>query len=400
MVAPSVVDRLPIILLHGYSASQGSFRRWRDVLVERGYEATAIHLGDYVSLSNEITIKDIAEGLDRALREEVGLSADEPFDAIVHSTGGLVIREWLATYGVRRRRLKRLVALAPAMFGSPLAHKGQSWLAAVFKGERQLGPDFMETGHLVLLGLELASRYTWDLAHRDLLRDEPIYDESPDSPYPFVFIGLSDYGPLKRLLVGDPGSDGTVRWAGAGLNTREIVVDLTREPGAKERGRFDVRDWHNIDAPLVLIPGLNHGTIVSEPPEELVDMVVDALGVEDMAGYRAWGEKHSTMAAGRLDGVRADRWQQFLVRVVDERGDPVPDYYVELVEDDEILEDFSKDVHPFTLDESLRCFHVNLSKLKPETRKSPITERARRPSRARAFPSRNPATRRGTRAST
>ena len=364
-----MTERLPVVLLHGYSNRQQSFRPWREALIANGYDPTTIRLGDYVSLSNEITIKDIAEGLDRALREEAGLSTDEPFDAIVHSTGGLVIREWLATYQ-RRRRLKRLIALAPASFGSPLAHRGQSWLAAAFRGERQLGPDFLETGHQVLLGLELASRYTWELAHRDLLRDVAIYDSSPDSPFPFVFIGLSDYGRLKRLLIGDPGSDGTVRWAGAAMNTRKISVDLTREPGAKEGGRFEICDWHNIDAPLVLLPELNHGTIVSEPSDELVAMVLEALAVTDMPGYEAWGERHSSLTRDGLARVEQDRWQQFVVRVIDERGDPVPDYYVELADEDAILEDFASDVHAFTADPSLRSFHVNLSKLAPERRAS------------------------------
>ena len=113
-----MTERLPVVLLHGYSVRQQSFRPWREALIANGYDPTTIRLGDYVSLSNEITIKDIAEGLDRALREEAGLNADEPFDAIVHSTGGLVIREWLATYQ-RRRRLKRLIALAPEHGGEP-----------------------------------------------------------------------------------------------------------------------------------------------------------------------------------------------------------------------------------------------------------------------------------------
>lgn len=364
------MSRLPIVLLHGYSADQASFRPWREILAGAGYDPTTIHLGDYVSLSNEITIKDIAEGFDRALREEAGLKDGEPFDAIVHSTGGLVIREWLATYGSRQRRLKRLVALAPANFGSPLAHRGQSWLSAVFKGERELGPDFMETGHRVLSGLELGSRYTWELAHRDLLGGEPVFDWSADSPYPFVLIGQEDYGTLKRLFVGDPGSDGTVRWAGAAMNTRKIEIDLTREPGQAEGGWFKPLEWRCVDVPFVLVPDLNHGTIVSRPSEQLVEMVLKALGVEDADGYRGWAEAYSTLADGRLEEVDKERWQQFVVRVVDERGDPVPDYYIEFAEDGNILEDFSMDVHPFLEDESFRCFHVNLSKLKPEERTS------------------------------
>jgi pimeloyl-ACP methyl ester carboxylesterase len=364
------MGRLPIVLLHGYSANERDVRPWREVLEGAGYDPRTIHLGDYVSLSNEITIKDIAEGFDRALREEVGLANDEPFDALVHSTGGLVIREWLATYGSRQRRLKRLIGLAPANFGSPLAHRGQSWLSAVFKGERELGPDFMETGHQVLDGLELGSRYTWDLAERDLLGEEAVFDESPDSPFPFVLIGAEDYGAFKRLFIGDPGSDGTVRWAGASLNSRKIELDLTREPGESEGGRYEIKDWRNVKVPFTLVPGLNHGSIVSDPGEQLVEMVLKALAVEDMDGYRAWAEAYSTMAGGRLEQVEKDRWQQFVVRVVDERGDPVPDYYVEFAADGEILADFSMDVHPYVKDESFRCFHVNLSKLNPGERTS------------------------------
>lgn len=363
------MSRLPIVVLHGYSDHARSFRRWREVLVGMGYDARSIHLGDYVSQSNEITIKDIAEGFDRALREEAGLSADEPFDALVHSTGGLVIREWLATYGSRRRRLKRLVALAPANFGSPLAHRGQSWLSSIFKGNREvLGPDFMETGHRVLSGLELGSSYTWDLAHRDLLGEKPVFDETDNSPFPFVLIGLKDYGRIKRLFIGDPGSDGTVRWAGAAMNSRKIEVDLTREPGEDADGWFKPAPWRNIDIPFTLVPELNHGTILRDPSGELVEMVLKALEVGDMDQYRAWAESYSTLREDRLEEAKEHHWQQFVIRVVDERGDPVPDYYLELAANDEILEDFSLDVHPFMKDESFRCFHVNLAKLKLEER--------------------------------
>ena len=61
--------------------------------ISSGYLSTEIHLGNYISLSNDISIKDIAEGFDRALRDSP-MSEGEPFDAIVHSTSMLVIREW------------------------------------------------------------------------------------------------------------------------------------------------------------------------------------------------------------------------------------------------------------------------------------------------------------------
>jgi hypothetical protein len=99
----------------------------------------------------------------------------------------LVIRQWLSTYPVRRGRLKRLIALAPATFGSPLAHQGRGVLGALFKGDKQVGPDFLEVGDLVLDGLELGSRFTWHLTHQDLLCEEPQYGMHETSPYVFIF---------------------------------------------------------------------------------------------------------------------------------------------------------------------------------------------------------------------
>ncbi|MFC7538760.1 esterase/lipase family protein [Siccirubricoccus deserti] len=124
----------PVVLIHGYSDKGVSFLPWRNVLLQNGYADKDIHICSYRSLTNEVTIKDIAEGFDRALRKRPGLEdVHQPFDAIVHSTGMLVIRSWLSTYQERRGRLKRIVALAPATHGSPLAHKGRGFLGAVFK---------------------------------------------------------------------------------------------------------------------------------------------------------------------------------------------------------------------------------------------------------------------------
>jgi len=36
-------------------------------------------------------------------------------------------------------RLKHLIGLAPATFGSPLAHKGPSWLGALFQEDQLVG---------------------------------------------------------------------------------------------------------------------------------------------------------------------------------------------------------------------------------------------------------------------
>jgi hypothetical protein len=217
----------PIVLIHGYSDKGESFRTWVNKLTERGYDRQNIHVCSYETLTNEVTISDIAEGLDRALRERIGLNDDEQFDAIVHSTGMLVIRSWLTVYAKRRDRLKHLIGLAPATFGSPLAHKGRSWLGGIFKGRKEIGPDFLEAGDRVLDGLELGSRFTWDLAEKDLFGKMPFYGPHDDTPYVFIFCGTEGYGGIRKL-INDPGTDGTVRLAGCGLNVRKINVDLTK----------------------------------------------------------------------------------------------------------------------------------------------------------------------------
>ena len=359
--------RNPIVLVHGYSDEGASFRVWDRILAERGYDVAMIHAASYRSLTNEVSIKDIAEGFDRALRIRAGLSADEPFDAIVHSTGMLVMRAWLTAYEGRRERLKHLIGLAPATFGSPLAHKGRSWLGALFKGNKHLGPDFLEAGDRVLDGLELASRFTWDLAHLDLLGDETFYGPTRRTPYVFIFCGNQGYGGIRQLLD-EPGSDGTVRWASCPLNTRKIILDLTRDPARDgSEKRISVAEWRNTDIPLISIDGKNHGTILSEPGEELADMVDEALQVSSAASFTQWIDD----ATKRTQRARAkmDEWQQFVVRVVDERGDAVPDYNIQLFRRGtgtgprDSIHQFDVDVHTYKSDSSLRCFHVRLADL-------------------------------------
>lgn len=109
--------RNPVVLIHGYSDEGKSFRVWRNALKQRGYAVEELPVCNYQSLTNEITIKDIAEGFDRALRTHPQIDKDQPFDAIVHSTGMLVLRSWLTTNPIGRKRLKHLIGLASIKSG-------------------------------------------------------------------------------------------------------------------------------------------------------------------------------------------------------------------------------------------------------------------------------------------
>jgi hypothetical protein len=363
-----------IVLLHGYSDEGKSFARWAEILRDAGYPVETIGTCTYKTLTNEVTLKDVAEAFDRALQERVGLDPEEPFDAIVHSTGMLVIRAWLTTYGASRRemrrgRLKRLIGLAPATFGSPLAHKGRSWLGALIKGNKVLGPDFLEAGDQILDALELGSKFTWALTHLDLLGKETFYGVNQATPYVFIFCGTKGYSGLASV-VNAPGTDGTVRWAGCALNTRKITVDLMHDPaGPALSERIRVAPWTNADIPLIPMDGLNHNTILHKPSDALIALVRRALEVDDADAFRRWQADALAETKAAREGM--PQWQQFVVRAVDERGDAIPDFHLQLIsgahDKARRVKAFDMDVHTYTTDSSLRCFHVNLDDLQPES---------------------------------
>ena len=358
----------PIVLVHGYSDQGTSWTPWRDRLLARDPDRQ-VRICTYQSLVNEVSIRDIAEAFDRALCTRGGLHDDEPFDAIVHSTGMLVMRAWLAADPARVKRLKHLIALAPATFGSPLAKKGRSWLGALFKGNRMLGPDFLDAGDMVLDGLELGSRFTWDLAEQDVFGKLPCYNNAQDTPWVFVFCGTGTYSGLRKI-VDTPGTDGTVRRAGCSLNIRRVVLDMTetqivsRQQGRS--GRVLADDWCLQDMPVHLIgkpdgsDGVTHASILSAPPDELVGLVHDALEVETQAAFSDWLGKAN--AAGRMAAM-PQQFQQFIVHAVDERGDPVTDYNLQIFLEGSQLTEFDTEVDVYGGDPSFRCFHVDISKL-------------------------------------
>jgi pimeloyl-ACP methyl ester carboxylesterase len=397
----------PLVLIHGYSAEGTAFDALAKALKDKNTELTDVDICNYVSLNNEITIKDIAEGLDRAFRNhKLLLDENQEFDAIVHSTGMLVLRSWLTNYGAavganrRLKRLKHLIGLAPATWGSPQAHKGRTWLGALVKGNRALGPDFLNAGDRILEGLELGSAFTWYLAHADLLGPQPYYDKGPDTPFVAVFIGNHAYDGLSSV-ANDPGTDGTVRWAGCALNTRKITIDLTRMPTGPDGqpvDRASISPWagDRLDIPMIPVEGKNHSTLIAEPDENMVGLLVDFLKVSDAPSYDSWLKDAQAFGApalakmlinpgkgsagvegevknffGHIIGKNPDElmegWQQFVVHAVDERGDGISDYMIEVLtlqpngEWGEFA-DMYTDVHAYGPDSSFRCFHVRLPK--------------------------------------
>ncbi len=364
-----------LVLIHGYSDKGASFQAWAAKLQARGIDASAINICNYISLNNEITIPDIAEGLGRGA-SDMGWAPDQEFDAVVHSTGMLVIRAWLANNRDRAKYLKHLIGLAPATWGSPLAHLGRSWLAAVVRGNKQFGPDFLNAGDMVLDALELGSKFTWDLGHRDLLCESPLFTNGPESPYVAIFIGNQPYTGIREL-IDKPGMDGTVRWAGCGLNARKITVDL-RKSGTPGQ-RVQVIPWvqGRLSVPMFAVEGKNHTTLLQQPEDDLADLAAKFLAVSSAGQYADWLNQAKLWNAPALEKMKQDKlgphggWQQFVIHVIDEYGEPVSDYVVDLFRTDprglgeaslaaaEVSE-FDLDVHAYAADQSFRCFHVRI----------------------------------------
>src|SRR5436190_15229168 len=145
-----------ILIIHGWSDCSGSFVDMKRALVARRVaEADDIFFVDYESRDDSLTLPEISRALQNRLLQLrlIGPSPQDcpPLNIIVHSTGGLVVRHWLQTYYSERAwcPVRRIVMLAPANFGSPLAHRGKSFLGSLVKGRWKVG-DFLEVGQQIL----------------------------------------------------------------------------------------------------------------------------------------------------------------------------------------------------------------------------------------------------------
>ena len=268
-------------------------------------------------------MRDIAEGFDKLLRQRAGLADDAPFDVMVHSTGMLVLRAWLTRRGAAERRLarvKHVIALAPATFGSPLAHKGRSFLGALVKGRKAFGPDFLEAGDQVLDALELGGRFTWQLARCRPVRHAVVLRQLADHALcvrvlrharisragrDHQFARHRRHRAVGRLRVEQPQagarSVGRVRRGVARAGGR---LDAGRRPAASDRRRGPRLDHVGATGGAGATGGRGAGRAITRR--------VPGLECRGPAGW----------CARRCDALVP--WQQFVVRAVDERGDPVP----------------------------------------------------------------------------
>jgi len=337
---------LPTIILHGWSDNSSSFHGLAEWLEkEHGLPAINVFLGDYLSMNDEVTLFDLGYAFDRALQKS-GISQEHhSFNVIVHSTGGLVVREYLRQkcldHVTGRRNAKitpiqHLCMLAPANFGSPLATLGKSILGRVFKGWKWSG--FGESGQKVLDALELASPYSFDLAVDDLFDPEfPIFD--PQNTLTTVMVGTTAYPGALKSTMHENGGDGTVRVATANLQASYFKIDF--KDADKVPDVVEVR--RNVNELALAVFHRNHGSITrpEEPTQhsEWETILVSALTIAP-ADYQQHFKRcnqltDQTFAEG-IKGANPEwyhRYQHVVFRVNDQHGAPIDDYMIEFYQE-------------------------------------------------------------------
>jgi pimeloyl-ACP methyl ester carboxylesterase len=387
-----------VAIIHGWSDTSKSFLGLRDFLAANGYEARQVWLGDYISMEDDVRVEDAARRMHSVVQDLIGKGVLQvPFDLIVHSTGGLVAREWIVSHYPDGQGcpVKRLVMLAPANFGSKLASLGKSMIGRVAKGWN----NWFQTGTEMLRALELASPYQWQLARRDLLDA----DGAGTGPYgagkvwPFVIVGSRGYSGGMRQIVNENGSDGTVRVAAANLNVSGMTIDFSG--GADEpQPRFWASRAGAVQFPLAVLADRDHSTIVHPNADTgsvdgsaavLGQLVLGALRcqTDDDYGrlYDEWDDISERAAALATDeGGRAalftkdaptanalHRHFQMITMVRDEEGRPIEDYFLEFYApgtagDGDIVyfqREVLRDVHVNGETGSMRCLFIDRNTL-------------------------------------
>jgi pimeloyl-ACP methyl ester carboxylesterase len=376
-----------VVILHGWSDTSNSFHLLADFLRPTGRVTVPLWLGDYISLDDDVRIPDVAKQLHAIIQEAIGKGTlQTPFDLIVHSTGGLVAREWLNTYfgsDPAQVPVKRLVMLAPANYGSKLASMGQSLIGRVLKG----WDNWFHTGKEMLNALELGSPYQWSLVQRDQLAlpgttvGRSLYGDG--GIWPFVITGTHPYPSALRQIVNEDGADGTVRVPAANLNTLGMTLDFTAGNEAPVATPWTNRFQGAF--PLAVLPTRTHASIIQpaggdisgETPaqqHQLGDLILQALNCQTPQEYQSIGDAWGQISEQAVQ-VADTRFHQFLqlnVFVMDDEGNPVNDYFLEFSgpnddESDESTVYFHtsvlRDVHTNSVSGAYRCLYADRTDL-------------------------------------
>lgn len=362
----------PLVIIHGWSDDYKSFKRLGKKLADKEIVSSVEHikLGDYVSLDDDVTFDDLVNALQNAWERQNLPTTAGSVDCIVHSTGGLIIRDWIEShYEPDNVPIKHLLMLAPANFGSPLAHKGRSFIGRVVKGWKS--DKMFETGARILKGLELASPYSWQLAMRDRFGSKVYFNSG--KVLCTVLVGNTGYTGISAA-ANENGTDGTVRVSTANLNCAFLDIDFTTDPF---NPTYSLKNSRGKTA-FAVLDGENHSTIAAKdrgPKSPLaMDFIIEALTVTDgkFDDFRNRLNKHTReVMKSTIDDDYKHGYQNTVFLVEDQFGNHIQDYFLEFYVDDEDDNWFTgmfqrqaiRKVHNYVDDTAYRSVYVDCSTL-------------------------------------
>lgn len=349
-----------IVVLHGWSDSAQSFaplvRRIRAMAIDA---VEPIHLGDYVTMDDDVQFDDLVRAMQRAWLAAKLPTAPRTVDLVVHSTGALVARYWMTQYfRPETNPVRRLAMLAPANFGSHLAHKGTSFLGRVTRGFRSR--RLFHTGAAILHVLELASPFSARLAMLDRF-DPGARWYGRDRVLATALVGTAGYTGIAAA-ANTAGSDGTVLVSTANLDPARLVVDFASDPSNPTSSLHAA----NGGTAFCRLPGENHSTVACKDGgprnARTLDLLRAALTVTD-AGFddhvAALARESAAFRAAQAGDPYAHGFQNTVIAVRDDQGREVDDYFIEFfvkqaardAEDPAATERFQR--------EALRDVHTN-----------------------------------------
>lgn len=364
-----------LVIVHGWSDSSKSFGNLSNQLADWfGSPPLQIHLADWISLQDDVTYADLVEAMDRAWQAMNLPRTPRSVDIVTHSTGALVVRDWMTRFFTPASvPIMRLLMLAPANFGSPLAHTGQSFLGRVIKGWNKF---IFQTGTQVLKGLELGSPYTVQLAQRDLFDSANTW-YGAGKVLATVLVGNTGYDGIEAI-ANERGGDGTVRISTANLNAHQLVITLDQKQQAQ---RWSYQQSNGAIG-FAIIDRENHSSIVlkgsksSAPlnPDVTLALIQQALRVTDndyqpAGGSFAWQQQLDAATHESLSNT--PRMQNLITHVQDNLGQDVMEYLVQLYRkinsdrafEGQLYEKVIRSVHPYGGNTSYRSLYLSIDEL-------------------------------------
>lgn len=333
-----------VIFLHGWSGDTTSYGKLPNLLLSEGYTVIDLHLGQYTSGDDQLSIDDYSIAMEHAVKDPAN-GITQPFDVVIHSTGALIIRKWLTDYyrNAAASPVRNFIMAAPANNGSRLAGYG-----------KKLPWDW---GNKVLYALELGSGYTWDLNWQWMnsqlqtsipgLKVTHLQGTRNDIDFPKFLEKIDNLFQLSIPGFEEAGSDNTVRFCAANLNMKgvQLKMNQTIQPTA-------VKQINNI--PVTVFPdkshfGASHGILaaITDKDNEIYKSILSILKgnppvVSPTSMYPSFAMLN--------------------IRVVDQLGNPVEDFFTRFHFGNADEQEQIQIVHRYENNE-VDCFYLQINDL-------------------------------------